>query len=129
MPTETVSPADRAATETIDELGPTREEALRTLAIRHRDQVVKFRRWAIAYVVGLLVLTPVWIVTEYTKEDGWPKHLSSRSRYQGDWDPWIIWVALVGAVILAIVGLRAYFGRTNTEDEIERELERLKSAR
>jgi hypothetical protein len=129
MPTQTVSTGDSRETAAVVEVAPSREEALRRLAIRHRDQVLKLKRWAIAYVVGMVVLTPIWIVTEYMKEDGWPKHLSSRSRYEGDWDPWIIWVALVGAVIIAVVGLRAYFGRESTEDEIEREIERLRSTR
>jgi hypothetical protein len=73
----------------------------------------------------MLVLTPVWIVTQYQSADGWPEHLSSRSRYAGDWDPWIIWVALVGAVLVAISGFRAYASRKSSEADIEREVERL----
>ena len=75
-----------------------------------------------------IVLTPIWIVTQYESNDGWIKHLSSRSRYPGDWDPWIIWVALIGGVIVAIAGLRAfYFDRPTTEADIEREVARMKS--
>jgi hypothetical protein len=36
-------------------------------------------------------------------------------------------VALAGAVIVAIAGLRAYVARAATEGEIEREIERLRS--
>jgi hypothetical protein len=38
-------------------------------------------------------------------------------------------VALVGAVVVAIAGFRAYFDRPTTQAEIEREVERLKSTR
>jgi hypothetical protein len=80
-------------------------------------------------VLSLLVLTPVWIVTQYEQADGWPEHLSTRSRYAGDWDPWIIWVALFGALVVAVYACRAYFERASTEGEIEHEIERLKSTR
>jgi len=69
------------------------------------------------------------IVTQYATADGWPEHLSSRSRYAGDWDPWIIWVALGGAVFVAIAGFRAYLDRQETEAEVEREIERMTKTR
>ena len=128
MPTETVT-NERVQPEGGLEVVRSRDEALRKLALRHLEQVRKVKFYAMAYVLGMLVLTPAWIVTEYLKADGWPKHLSSRSRYSGDWDPWIIWVALIGAFIVGLAALRAYRSRGETEDEIEREIERLKSAR
>ncbi len=130
MPTETVTTNERVVSEGVPEIGRSREDdALRKLALRHLEHVRKFKLYASIYVLGMLVLTPVWIVTQYMDADGWPKHLSSRSRYAGDWDPWIIWVALIGAALVAIAGFRAYFGRADTEGEIEREIERLKSTR
>lgn len=89
----------------------------------------KFKRYLFVYVLSLLVLTPVRVVTQYETSSGWPKHLSSRSRYPGDWDPWLIWVALVGAVVVAIAGYRAYVDGEQSEGEIEREVERLKARR
>ena len=50
--------------------------------------------------------------------------LSSRSRYPGDWDPWIIWVAIVGAALVAIAGYRAYADRPADHADVEHELER-----
>ena len=102
------------------------DEALRTLALSHLEHVRKFKLYLFMYVLSMLVLTPVWIVTQYETSPGWLKHLSSRSRYPGDWDPWLIWVALVGAVIVAIAGYRAYVDRPASEADIEREVERLK---
>ena len=130
MPTETLTTNERVAPEQVPEIVRSREdEMLRKLALRHLEQVRKFKLYLSIYVLSMLVLTPVWIVTQYEQADGWLEHLSSRSRYPGDWDPWIIWVALVGAVLVAIAGLRAYFGRPHTEAEVEREIEHLKSTR
>lgn len=130
MPTETLTTNERVAPEAVPEIARTREdEALRTLALRHLERVRKFKLSLAVYVLSMLVLTPVWIVTQYEQADGWPEHLSTRSRYAGDWDPWIIWAALIGAVVVAVFAFRAYFERASTEGEIEREIERLKSTR
>lgn len=128
MPADTVTTNGRATPETIPQAAaPRDEDALRSIAVRHLELVRKFKLTLAVYVLSMLALTPIWIVTQYETADGWPKHLSSESRYPGDWDPWIIWVALVGAVIVAIAGLRAYFDRGDTQGEIEREMERLRS--
>jgi NhaP-type Na+/H+ or K+/H+ antiporter len=106
----------------------TSEEAtLRQLALRHVEHVRKFKLYVFVYIVSMLVLTPVWIVTQYETSPGWPRHLSSRSRYPGDWDPWLIWVALVGAVVVAVAGYRVYADRSDKPAEIDREVARLKT--
>jgi hypothetical protein len=94
------------------------------VALRHAERVRQLKLYLSIYVLSMLVLTPIWIVTQYETQDGWLEHLSTRSRYPGDWDPWIIWVGLLGAVLVAIAGLRAYLSRP-TADEVEREMERL----
>jgi hypothetical protein len=129
VPTETLSTNDRGVSQAVP--GSTRtseDEELRAYAVRHLEQVRKFKLYLSIYVLSMVVLTPVWIVTQYEAQDGWIKHLSTRSRYPGDWDPWIIWAALIGGVVVAIAGLRAYyFDRPTTEADIDREIERLKS--
>ena len=130
MPTETVTTNERVASEAVPGIVRSRDdETLRKLALRHLEHVQKFKLYLSVYVLSMLVLTPVWIVTQYETADGWLKHLSSRSRYPGDWDPWIIWVALIGAFLVAIAGFRTYFDRPTTEADVEREVERLKSTR
>jgi len=130
VPTETVTTNERVASEAVPGIVRSRDdETLRKLALRHLEHVRKFKLYLSVYVLSMLVLTPVWIVTQYETADGWLKHLSSRSRYPGDWDPWIIWVALIGAFLVAIAGFRAYFDRPTTEADVEREVERLKSTR
>jgi hypothetical protein len=130
VPSESVTTNDRVASDRLPEIARSGEdETLRKFALRHLEDVRKFKLYLSVYVLGMLVLTPVWIVTQYETADGWLKHLSSRSRYPGDWDPWLIWVALIGAAVVGLAGLRAYFDRPTTEAEVEREIERLKAHR
>jgi hypothetical protein len=129
MPIETLTPNGRAVSEsTLPATPATEDDELRAFAIRHLEHVRRFKIYVATYVLSLLVLTPIWVATQYATADGWPQHLSSRSRYPGDWDPWLIWVALVGAGLLTIAALRTfYFDRPTTEAEIEREIERARS--
>ena len=128
MPTETISTTnERAVSELPAETVPSeRDEALREIALRHLENVRKFKLYLVSYVLAMVVLTPVWIITQYESSPGWPDHLSSRSRYPGDWDPWLIWVGLIGAFLVCLAGIRAYWVRGETEADIEREVERLK---
>lgn len=100
-------------TEVTAEIVRSREEDdLRTkLAVRHLADVRRFKVYLSVYLLLMLVLTPVWIVTHYYIQGGWPT--------------WIIWVALIGAVIVAIPGYRAYFRQADSEAGIQREIERL----
>ena len=126
----TVSTNGRVAAEDSQEIAPSLEDkALRKLAVQHLENIRKFKRYLSVYLISMLVLTPIWVITQYEQADGWLQHLSSRSRYPGDWDPWLIWVGLIGAFIVALAGYRAYFDRPETEADIEREVERLKATR
>ena len=129
MPTETLTRNERGASTPAPGITRAGDDAeLRAFVVRHLEHVRKFKLYLSAYVLGLLVLTPVWIVTQYETADGWPEHLSTRSRYPGDWDPWILWVVLIGGALVALAGLRAYyFDRPTTEADIDHEVERLKS--
>ena len=129
MPTATLPTNERIQAEPAPELPEdAKDDALRKAALRHLENVRKFRRYLATYVLLMLALTPTWIITQYETSPGWLKHLSSRSRYPGDWDPWLIWVALVGGFLVALAGYRAYFDQPETEADIRREIERLRSS-
>ena len=78
-----------------------------------------------AFLLGMLVLTPVWAVSEYLSSGDWPQRLSPNDN-PGDWSPWIIWVGLAWGFYVALTALAIRLRRPPvSEREIERELERL----
>ncbi len=102
------------------------EDALRSLARRQVLRVRRFRFHLAAFVVGTIVLTGVWVLTEYLEADGWPERFGDEDA-PGTWHLWIFYVLGVWALIVALKGLGTYFRRPASEAEVERELERLRS--
>jgi hypothetical protein len=127
VPNDTITTNHRVETEALPAV-PTQDEELRRVAHKHLENVRKFKLYLSAYVLGMLVLTPVWALTEYLNADGWPERFSEQSN-PGDWNPWIFWVALAGLLLVGIAALRAYFTTPITEAEVDREVERLTSRR
>jgi hypothetical protein len=113
------------STSAVTETGhPADDDELRSWARKQVERRRRLKLRASAYVLGMLVLTPVWLVSEYIRADGWPERLSHNGN-PGDWSPWIIWVALAWGFYVAVTVLAVHFGRPTTEAEVERELERL----
>jgi hypothetical protein len=125
VPADTITTNNRVETGAAPTV-PTRDDELRRIAHKHLENVRKFKLYLSAYVLTMLVLTPIWALTEYLNADGWPERLSEQSN-PGDWNPWILWVALAGLLLVGLAGLRAYFVRPVTNAEVEREVERLKA--
>ena len=80
-----------------------------------------------AWLLGVLMLTPLWALIEW-QDNGRFERLSNSST-PGDWDPWILVVGGVWALVVAIFAVRVAFERPTTEAEIDRELERIISRR
>lgn len=128
MPSDTITKNERLAHEALPQaVTNDKDRALREIALKHLEHVRKLKLYASAYVLALVVLTPVWVVTQYMDADGWPDRFSTESN-PGDWDPWILWVILGGAFLVGVAAFRVYF-RPSTEAEIEREVERMKTGR
>jgi hypothetical protein len=128
VPSNTITKNERLASETVPQPVRTDEDrALREMALKHLEHVRRLKLYASIYVLAVVVLTPVWIVTQYVDADGWPERLSTESN-PGDWDPWLLWVILIGAFLVGIAALRVYF-RPSTEADVERELGRMKAGR
>jgi hypothetical protein len=103
------------------------EDELREWARRHLERVRRVKFHAAAFVLGMLVLTPVWALTQWQDNGGFKRIDFSPDGTPGDWEPWILYVALIWGGIVAIAALRAYFDRPTTEAEIDHEVERLRS--
>jgi hypothetical protein len=102
------------------------DEALRRHARKQLERISNFKLSLGIFLVGMPLLTALWALTEYMNADGWPERFSE-SAGPGNWNPWILWVLLIWGGLVAIQGVRAYFGRPPTEADIDREIARLKA--
>lgn len=100
------------------------QDPLRELARKRAKQVRRLKLRVATFVLGMLVLTPVWAVAEYLSAGGWPQRLSPKDN-PGDWSPWLIWVALAWGFYIVLSVVVIHFQRPVSDREIERELERL----
>ena len=80
-----------------------------------------------AWLLGMLVLTPLWALIEWQDNGGFERW--SNSSQPGNWDPWILVVGGVWALVVAMFAVRVAGERQTTEAEIDRELERIASRR
>jgi 2TM domain-containing protein len=123
MLTKTVTKNGQAPLETLE---APEDAALRTLALKQLERIRSFKLHLAMFLVGMPAVTAVWALTEYMNADGWPERFSD-SAGPSNWNPWILWVLFIWGGLLAIQGVRAYFGRPPTESEIDREIARLKT--
>ena len=141
MPTETLTKNKRAALAPVRGfVEPERKDTLRALALERIYRLRRFKLHLTVFALGLPLLGGVWVLTEYYEEHTWPSRFASAPDVAGTWDPWFFFVAGIWAIILAIHGLRTYFGppvgpigrfirRPATTAEVDREVERLKARR
>jgi hypothetical protein len=101
------------------------DDELREWARSHVERVHRLKLHVAAYVLGMLVLTPVWALTQWQTSGGFERWSTDHSQ-PGDWEPWILYVALVWGLILGINALKVYFDRPTSEAEIDRQVRRLK---
>jgi H+/Cl- antiporter ClcA len=113
----------RTAAQPIPATAP--DDELRAFARKHVERVHRLKLHVAAFVLGMIVLTPVWALTEWQSNGGFERW--SDNSQPGDWEPWILYVALVWGLVVAIAALKVYFDRPTTEAEIDREVERLVS--
>jgi hypothetical protein len=100
-------------------------EDARSLAVEQLRRSRKLKLRLAAFVLGMLVLTPVWLVSEYLRAGGWPHHLSTNGN-PGDWHPWLIWVGLAWGFYVAMSAIGLHLHRPASEAEIEHEIARLR---
>ena len=75
-----------------------------------------------AFVAGMVVLMPVWLLVEWQSKGGFKRWSDAGNR--GDWDAWFLYIAIPWLLWVVFVCVRAYVDRDN-EAEIERELAKL----
>lgn len=101
---------------------------LRRLALARIQGRRRFAVHLIAHVVGSIFLTLIWAVTEYHNAGGWPTGFRT-GRMNHDWDPWIMYPLIAGTLAVAVHAWIAFGSAPVTDDDVDREIERLRSSR
>ncbi len=102
------------------------EDELRRRARKRVERVHGAKANVAAFLIGMAVLVPVWLAVEWQAAGGFQRW--SEGGRPGDWEPWILYIAIPWFLWVVFVVLGAYFDR-NKEEEIAREFARLKSLR
>ena len=124
MPAEMLTKNGRVASQPLPPSN-TSEDEMRKWARQHVERVHRLKLHVAAYVLGIVVLTPVWLLVEW-QDNGSFKHWSSNGN-PGDWEPWILYVALIWGLVVGIKALKSYLDRPTTEAEVDRVVRRLRS--
>ena len=74
----------------------------------------------------MMVLTPLWAVIEWQYNGGFERF--SNDSQPGEWEPWILYVGGIWALVVAVLAWRMRFDRPTDEAEVEREIRRLRSS-
>jgi hypothetical protein len=95
---------------------PTEVELRRLSRVRlERMGTLKFR--VAAWVLGMGVLTPLWALIEW-QDNGSFERFSDDSQ-PGDWEPWILYIGGVWAVVIVLQALRMYVDRPADDAQLE----------
>lgn len=95
---------------------------LRRFARARLERVQRLKFHVAAWVLGMTVLTPIWALIEW-QDNGRFERFGGDSQ-PGEWEPWILYVAGIWALVIGIFALQAYFDRPPTEAEVEDEIRR-----
>jgi hypothetical protein len=106
------------------------EEQVRKLAIEQIERKRRFSTRAFGAGALAVVLVVIWALAEYHNAHGWPTNgFSQSSGIYHTWNSWIIYPIILLALGVAIDWWRTFRHRPITEDEIRREMDRLRGAR
>jgi hypothetical protein len=124
MPAEMLTTNERTASPSAPVSNPPDDE-LRAWARKHVERVHRLKRDLAVFVLGMVALTSIWVLVEWQDNGAFERF--SGGNNPGDWEPWILYVALIWGFFLALDALKTYFDRPTTEAEIEAQIERLRS--
>lgn len=110
-------------------VSPFREdgEQVRQLAVAQIERKRRFHTRAFGAAALTVVLVIIWAIAEYNNANGWPTNgFSQSSGIYHVWNYWIIYPVIALALGVAIDWWHTYRHRPITEDEIRREMARLR---
>ena len=108
MSTELLTTNERPVSEPIPPAAQ-QDDEVRGFARTHVERAHRLKLNIAAYVLGMVVLTPVWVLVEWQSNGGFQRW--SNNGQPGDWEPWILYVALVWGLVVGIMALKVRFDR------------------
>jgi hypothetical protein len=101
----------------VREDGPA-DAALRRLARARLERVSRLRFQIAAWLLAMLVLTPVNVLIEWQDNGGFER--VSRNSQPGSWDPWILFAGGIWALVIVVVyAVPVYLDRRKAKVEVE----------
>jgi hypothetical protein len=88
---------------------------LRRFARARLERIRRVKFHIGAWVLGMLVLTPLWALIEWQDNGGFERW--SNNSQPGDWDPWILTVGGIWALVIAVFAVWVARERPTTEAE------------
>ncbi len=105
------------------------DERVRELAVEQIERKRRFQMRAFGAAAVAVVLVIIWGIAEYNNAHGWPTNgFSQSSGIYHVWNYWIIYPIIALALGVAIDWWHTYRRRPIAEDEIRREMDRLRGA-
>lgn len=78
----------------------------RRLALTRLERIGRLKFHVAAWVLGMLIVTPLWALIEWQDNGGFERW-SDNSR-PGSWEPWILYVGGIWALVVATLAVRTY---------------------
>jgi len=86
--------------------GATADAELRRVTRVQLERIGRLKFHVAAWVLGMIVLTPLWALIEWQDNGGFERW--SNNSQPGDWEPWILYVGGIWALVIAILALLVY---------------------
>ena len=98
---------------------------VRRFVRRRLEGVRRLKFHAAAWVLGMVVITPLNALIEWQDNGGFER-LSSNSQ-PGSWDPWVLYIGGIWALVIAALALLVYVDRPKKSARRTDDLRRLRS--
>jgi hypothetical protein len=125
MPTEMLTKKDdETRAPSLPATVRTEETELRAAARDYDKRVRRFKINLVAWVVGAIMLTGLWVFTQWNANGAFERFAHEGNA--GDWNP-TLWALTVGVwgLVVGIMAFRVYFERPVTVTEVDGAVERL----
>lgn len=101
------------------------DESIRQRAIKRIQHRRRFQFDILVSAIVMLIVAAIWAIVEYNNAGGWPTDGFSQSSGIHDvWNMWILYPFIGWVAFLALRSWAYFGGRSITESDIQREIER-----